>query len=104
MSQDAASSRPLYVFNGGLIWDRRIRRILTLARYRPTLGRAGAEDLVGVWGQSPTAHRGERVAATSGAQLIRIEDAWLRSLFPGRVGHQPPIGLLIDTKLIDRIE
>ncbi len=75
-----------------------MRRILSLAGYRIALGRPGPEDLVAVWGQSPTAIRGETVAARTGAHLIRVEDAWLRSLFPGRAGASPPLGLLIDRK------
>ncbi|WP_353472795.1 capsular polysaccharide biosynthesis protein [Salipiger sp. H15] len=35
------------------------------------------------------------MAARSGASLLRIEDAFLRSLHPGRKG-EPPLGLLID--------
>ena len=44
---------------------------------------------------SPTSHRGEKIAAKRGAHLVRIEDAFLRSLHPGRAG-EPPLGLLID--------
>ncbi|WP_342454056.1 capsular polysaccharide biosynthesis protein [Sagittula salina] len=54
-----------------------------------------AGDLVGVWGQSPYARRGEAVAARRGAQVVRVEDAFLRSLHPGRTG-EPPLGLLVD--------
>lgn len=75
-----------------------MRRILTLAGYRICLGRPGADDLVGVWGQSPYAKRGEAMADRTGAALVRVEDAWLRSLFPGRAKRSPPIGLLIDHK------
>ncbi|MEO1978022.1 MAG: capsular polysaccharide biosynthesis protein [Paracoccaceae bacterium] len=72
-----------------------MRRILELAGYRVTLGLPGKGGLVGVWGQSPYARRGEAVAARRGAGLVRIEDAFLRSLHPGRSG-EPPLGLLID--------
>ncbi|TMV58933.1 capsular polysaccharide biosynthesis protein, partial [Thioclava sp. BHET1] len=72
-----------------------MRRILTLAGLPPALGLPGAEDLVGVWGRSPIAPRGERVAARRGAGLVRIEDAFLRSIRPGRMGDGPT-GLLID--------
>ena len=60
---------------------------------RPGLPRAG-EGVV-VWGRSPTAHRGEWAAARANAPLIRVEDAFLRSLRPGRQGDAP-LGLLID--------
>lgn len=48
-----------------------------------------------VWGRSPHAKRGEAVAARRGAPIVRIEDAFLRSLRPGRLGDAP-LGLLID--------
>jgi capsular polysaccharide export protein len=83
------------VFSAGFVRQRRIHRILTLAGYRVRLGRPGPDDLVGVWGQSPYAHRGETIAKQTGAGLVRVEDAFLRSLHPGRAG-EPPLGLLID--------
>ncbi|KIN63994.1 Capsular polysaccharide export protein KpsC [Sulfitobacter noctilucicola] len=54
-------------------------------------------DAVAIWGNSPTAHRGRGIADKYSAPLVRIEDAPLRSLFPGRSG-EPPLGLLIDEK------
>ncbi|GFE52020.1 capsular polysaccharide biosynthesis protein [Roseobacter cerasinus] len=87
--------RRLFVYNSGFFTQKRLRRILTLSGYRVTTGWPGPDDLVGVWGQSPTAHRGEAIAARSGVGLVRIEDAWLRSLHPGRA-KEPPLGLLID--------
>ncbi|WP_418592967.1 capsular polysaccharide biosynthesis protein [Ponticoccus sp. (in: a-proteobacteria)] len=87
-------SRRLFVYNAGFR-DRRLRRILALDGWRLALGRPSAEDFVGVWGQSPYAHRGEAMAARTGAGLVRVEDAFLRSLHPGRAG-EPPMGLLID--------
>lgn len=87
--------RRLFVYNAGFLWQPRLRRILRLAGYRVTTGRPGPQDLVGVWGQSPYAHRGEAMAARTGAGLARIEDAFLRSLHPGRAG-EPPLGLLVD--------
>ncbi|HHH89471.1 MAG TPA: capsular polysaccharide biosynthesis protein [Aliiroseovarius sp.] len=89
------ASRRLFVFNAGFVTQRRVRRILQLAGWQPRLGWPGAGDRVAVWGHSPTAHRGERVAARTGAALVRVEDAFLRSLRPGRTGA-PPMGLLID--------
>ncbi|MHC0054892.1 capsular polysaccharide biosynthesis protein [Actibacterium sp. D379-3] len=87
--------RRLYVYNGGFVTQRRVRRILTLAGYDIRLGLPGAQDLVGVWGRSPTAHRGEAVAARRDVSLLRIEDAFLRSVQPGRAGT-PPLGLMLD--------
>ncbi len=90
-----SSPRRLCVYNGGFLTQPRLRRILALSGYRACLGLPRAGDLVGVWGQSPTARRGEGMAARHGAGLVRIEDAFLRSLHPGRDG-EPPLGLLID--------
>ena len=73
----------------------RVRRILELAGWDVRLGKPGVDDVVGVWGASPTVLRGEAVAGLTGSPIIRVEDAFLRSLFPGRTG-EPPIGLLID--------
>lgn len=87
--------RRLFVYNGGFLTQRQMRRIVTLAGYRLSLGLPGPGDLVGVWGQSPTAHRGEAIAAKRDLPLVRIEDAFLRSLHPGRAG-EPPLGLMID--------
>jgi capsular polysaccharide export protein len=89
------TSRRLFVFAAGFLRQKQVRRILDLAGYRVSLGMPGPDDLVGVWGQSPYAWRGERMAERSGASLVRVEDAFLRSLHPGRRG-EPPFGLLID--------
>ena len=47
------------------------------------------------WGNGVSAKRGAWVAGATGAQLLCIEDAFLRSVLPGRSG-QEPLGLLID--------
>ncbi len=88
--------RRLFVYNGGFLTQKRLRRILALAGWQVRLGRPGPGDTVGVWGHSPTARRGEAMAARAGAPLLRIEDAFLRSLLPGRAGKSPPMGLLLD--------
>ncbi|MEM5520075.1 capsular polysaccharide biosynthesis protein [Sulfitobacter sp. AS59] len=89
--------RRLFVYNGGFLRQKRLRRILQLSGYSIHLGLPRQGDAVAVWGNSPTAHRGLAVAAKRTAPVLRIEDAMLRSLFPGRAG-EPPLGLLIDTK------
>lgn len=88
--------RRLFVYNGGFLTQRRVRRILELAGWHIRLGRPGPEDWVGVWGTSPTAHRGEAVADQRDAPILRVEDALLRSVHPGRVGKEPPLGLMLD--------
>lgn len=87
----------LYVYSGGFLTQPRVRRVLSLAGYDIRLGAPGIDDLVGVWGQSPTAPRGEAVARHKGTGLVRIEDSFLRSVRPGRAGDLP-LGLNIDQR------
>ena len=87
----------LFVYNGGFIMQPRLRRILSLASYTIRLGLPQQDDLVGIWGNSPTAQRGRAVAAKYDAKLLCVEDAFLRSIHPGRAG-EPPLGLLLDRK------
>jgi len=92
--------RRLCVYNGGFLTQPRLRRILALSGYRVSLGLPRDGDYVGVWGQSPTAHRGEAMAAKYSAPIVRIEDAFWRSLHPGRAEKSPPLGLMIDRKAV----
>lgn len=92
-----APRQNLYVYNGGFLTQGRVRRILDLAGFDIRLGAPREGDLVGVWGQSPTAPRGEAVAERRDASVVRVEDAFLRSIGLGRDGH-PPIGLNIDRR------
>ncbi|HHB81687.1 MAG TPA: capsular polysaccharide biosynthesis protein, partial [Aliiroseovarius sp.] len=94
----ATNPRRLFVYNGGFLTQKRLRRILHLAGWQIRIGRPSGGDFVGVWGHSPTAHRGEAMAARHEAPLLRVEDAFLRSLHPGRAGKSPPMGLLLDEK------
>lgn len=89
--------RRLYVYNGGFLTQRRMRRILELSGYTVKLGTPGPDDLIGVWGKSPTSPRGEAVALRTDAPVLRVEDAFIRSILPGRSG-EPPLGLHIDTR------
>ncbi|MDK3019459.1 capsular polysaccharide biosynthesis protein [Pseudodonghicola flavimaris] len=95
-TETAGGQRPrLFVFNGGFLTQRRLRRMLRLAGHSLHLGLPGHDDAVAVWGNSPTAHRGLSVAARRQVPVLRVEDAFLRSLHPGRAG-EPPIGLNLD--------
>lgn len=85
----------LLVYNGGFLTQPRLRRILTLAGYRVSLGLPHDGDRVAVWGASPTAHRGQAIAERYETPLLRVEDAFLRSLHPGRAG-EAPLGLNLD--------
>ena len=91
--------RRLFVYSSGFLLQRRLRRMLQLAGHQIRLGRPGtypgSNDGVAVWGQSPSARRGQAVARRHHLPLIRIEDAFIRSLRPGRMGDAP-LGLLID--------
>jgi len=84
-------------YNAGFFTQVRVRRIMDLAGFRPRLGLPDEGDIVAVWGQSPTARRGLAVAERRGAGLLRVEDAFLRSVRPGRAGD-PPLGLMLDRR------
>jgi len=88
-------TRSLTVVSAGLLLDRRLRRILAGAGYRLALRPPGPDGLIAAWGHGRTAARAEALARRTGAGLIRLEDAFLRSVRPGRSGA-PPLGLLID--------
>jgi capsular polysaccharide export protein len=93
----AETPRRLFVYNGGFLTQKRIRRILSLSGWEVRLGTPRAEDWVGVWGRSPTSPRGQVVADWSGSPVLRVEDAFLRSVKPGRDGD-PPLGLVLDRR------
>lgn len=97
-SPDALPGVPRRLFHQNLsLWrNRRLARVLHLAGHDLRPGLPGPDDGVLVWGQSPTAWRGERVAARKGVPLVRVEDAFLRSIHPGRASREPAIGYLID--------
>ncbi|WP_121064009.1 capsular polysaccharide biosynthesis protein [Chachezhania antarctica] len=84
------------VYNGGFLTQPRVRRILALAGLPPQIGLPRPGDSIGLWGASPTAWRGEAMARRYDAPLIRVEDAFLRSLHPGRARSGPPLGLVVD--------
>jgi len=92
---DGPTRRRLFVYNGGFLTQKRIRRILQLSGYDIKLGKPLGADMIGVWGQSPTAPRGEAVSRHTDAPILRVEDAFLRSIQPGRSG-EPPLGLFLD--------
>lgn len=85
----------LCVYNAGFLTEARVRRILELSGWSVSVGLPGPGDWVGVWGKSPTSPRGEAVATRRDAPILRVEDAFLRSVFPGRSG-EPTLGLTLD--------
>ena len=96
-----AGSRRLFVYNGGFWFKPRLRRILALAGWHLSIGLPGPDDHVGIWGDSPTSWRGRQVALRRRAKLVTVEDAFLRSILPGRangrLARRGPLGLIIDS-------
>ena len=88
--------RRAFVYNGGFLNQKRLRRILMLSGYQISLGLPRKGDVIAVWGNSPTAYRGTYIANKYNIPLLRIEDTFLRSLFPGRCRNEPPLGILLD--------
>lgn len=88
--------RRLCIYNGGFLTQGRLKRILSLAGWDVSVGVPGEDDFVGVWGRTPTAWRGEAVAGWRDAPVLTVEDAFLRSVHPGRVRGEAPMGLCLD--------
>ncbi|MFC0201807.1 capsular polysaccharide biosynthesis protein [Paracoccus rhizosphaerae] len=96
----AGTVRRLCVANLGFLRNPRLSRILTLAGYRPALALPRPGEPVGIWGASPTSWRGIAIAAKRNCPVVTVEDAFLRSVLPGRargrLARRGLIGLLID--------
>ena len=92
----AGVPRRLYHQNLSILRNARLHRVLQLAGHELRFGLPGPGDGVLVWGRSPTAWRGEALATRRGQPLIRVEDAFLRSVLPGRSRGGPAIGFLVD--------
>jgi capsular polysaccharide export protein len=94
-------ARLLYL-SAGFLYQRRIRDILHAAGYDLAFGpltRPRSGDSVVVWGKSPSSARGVAFAAKHGLPVIRVEDAFMRSVglgARGRRGGARPLGLIID--------
>ncbi len=82
--------------NLSFLRDQRLHRILILAGHQLRFGLPGPGDGLLVWGASPTAWRGEALATRRHLPLVRVEDAFLRSVLPGRAGGAAPLGLMLD--------
>lgn len=94
MMSETSSGTPLYVYDRSFL-DKRIQRILELSGYNIRSGKPPESGLVGVWGNRATSGRGEAMAAHCGANILKVEDAFLRSLKPNRAKDKP-IGLILD--------
>ena len=96
MNEDNTGQKRLCVYNGGLLKGGRLSRILKLSGWDVSMGVPGEDDWVGIWGRTPTAWRGEKVAGWTDAPILTVEDAFLRSVHPGRLRNEPPKGLCLD--------
>jgi len=96
MEQPKTQKHRLGVYSLGMLWLASIRRILQLANYPPIYAPLawGRVDALGIWGRKPSGKRGQRAALRRNLPLVSIEDAFLRSVAPGR--KTPPLGLMID--------
>jgi capsular polysaccharide export protein len=92
----AGVPRRLYHQNLSILRNARLHRVLQLAGHELHFGLPDPGDGVLVWGRSPTAWRGEALATRRSLPLIRVEDAFLRSIHPGRARGEPPVGFLFD--------
>ncbi|MEO0998998.1 MAG: capsular polysaccharide biosynthesis protein, partial [Pseudomonadota bacterium] len=90
-----APGRRLGVLSLGFLTQPALRRILGGAGWSVRLGPPFCPaDAIGVWGRRGPARRGIAVARWRDLPLVTVEDAFLRSVRPGRA--EPPAGLLID--------
>jgi capsular polysaccharide export protein len=82
--------------NLSLLRDSRLHRMLALAGHSLRFGLPREGEGVLAWGMSPTAWRGEALSRRAGVPLVRVEDAFLRSVHPGRTRREATLGLLVD--------
>ena len=95
---DAAARLTARYVSGGFL-NRRIRRIASLAGVDLRPGLPAPGEWVAAWGHAGTSARAEAVAERRGAPILRFEDAFLRSLHPGRARpREDSLGLVIDRK------
>lgn len=91
-------SRRLFIPSLTFRRDRRLRRIFALAGWElHVFARPRPGDAVGIWGGAGTSARAHALADRTGARMVYLEDAFLRSVHPGRAGD-PTMGLLIDAQ------
>jgi capsular polysaccharide export protein len=93
--QDKTGSR-LFVYSLGLIFQRRVRKILSVHGWSLKLGLPFTNsDAVAVWGRKGPAKRGMMMASVFKKPLLTVEDAFLRSVLTGRQGAQS-LGIVTD--------
>ena len=97
MTESSADGRNrLCIYSGGFLTEGRLKRILGLSGWDVAVGLPGENDWVGIWGRTPRAWRGEAIAGWTDAPVLTVEDAFLRSIHPGRVRGEAPLGLCLD--------
>ncbi|HEY0214352.1 MAG TPA: capsular polysaccharide biosynthesis protein [Paenirhodobacter sp.] len=90
-------TRRLFYYTAGFLRDPGLRQILSAAGWSLHAGLPDAGDRVVTWGRSPYASRGQAIARWRGVGVVRVEDAFLRSVHPGRSPRGgSPLGLFID--------
>jgi capsular polysaccharide export protein len=90
------NQRPrVFGFSLSFFTYRPLRRVLATVGVLPQMGWPRLNDAVLVWGRAKTAGRGMRVARFTGADLITVEDGFLRSVKTGRQG-EVPMSLIVD--------
>lgn len=96
MPSPGRETGPLGVLGYGMISQPGIRRILELSGHPLVIGVPKRATGVAVWGARSSSHKGAWAARRTGRTLVRVEEAFLRGLVPGRGSRLPPYGLLID--------
>lgn len=86
----------LCAYTGGFLNGGRLSRMLELSGWDVALGVPSEGDFVGIWGRTPRAWRGEAVAEWADTPILTVEDAFLRSVHPGRARSEDPIGICLD--------
>lgn len=87
----------VFAFSLSFFWNRHLRGMLAAHGLRPRFGLPGPGDKVLVWGRKPVARRGQAIARARGAQVVTLEDGFLRSIRTGREGD-PAHGMVVDRR------
>ncbi|MEM6740733.1 MAG: hypothetical protein AAF646_11480, partial [Pseudomonadota bacterium] len=57
-----------------------IRRILALSGWHPSWGHPRQSEFFGIWANAPSARAAQRRATDSGADVLFLDDAFLRAV------------------------
>ena len=81
----------MFAFSLTFFTNPHLRRALRALGIAPRLGLPGRGDTVLVWGRRPVARRGMAIARWRGANVVTVEDGFLRSVRTGREGEPGPV-------------